>query len=518
MKSRAGSVGSRAIGITLLGLALLTPGTAAAQAVTGTILGTVTDSTGAVIAGAKVTVTNDDTGRSRTVTSDASGEYTAPQVPTGNYTVLAEMTGFKATALSNVEVGVDQRVRIDVTLEVGADDRVGDHRGADAAGPDQLVGARHDGQRGADSRRCRSTAATSSASRAPCRACCAASPARTSTAPAASPGAPRPRSRPMASARATTTTCSTASTTTRRGCRPSCSSRAWIRSTSSSCRRAPTRPSSAARSAASSTCRSSREPTRMRGSAYEFLRNDALDANNFFNNRAGRDKPDFSQHQFGGTLGGADFQGPDVLLCRLSGPSRETGADVPVDRSVDEDAAGRLLGAHAASSTTRRPACPSRATSSRVTGGTTHRRTSSTQLYPEPNTAGIHRRRRPANQQLPDQPGEGTAGQPVRRQGRPQPLDRNRFFSRYSYEKTHRLQPATLPHGDNGATFGAGDGNIKAQGFAFNDTHTFGSNWLNEVRFGWTSIKFNMTSIDFGENLARQLGIPGINPHLPRRR
>ena len=76
--------------------------------------------------------------------------------------------------------------------------------------------------------------------------------------------------------------------------------------------------------------------------------------------------------------------------------------------------------------------------------------------------------------------------------------DNNRFFTRYSYEKTHRLQPATLPHGDAGATFGAGDGNIKAQGLAFNDTHTFGSNWLNEFRFGWTQIEFAMTSIDHG--------------------
>src|SRR4030095_7818002 len=40
------------------------------------------------------------------------------------------------------------------------------------------------------------------------------------------------------------------------------------------------------------------------GSAYEFNRNDAFDANNFFNNRAGRPKPDFKQNQFGGTLGG----------------------------------------------------------------------------------------------------------------------------------------------------------------------------------------------------------------------
>ena len=44
---------------------------------------------------------------------------------------------------------------------------------------------------------------------------------------------------------------------------------------------------------------------------------------------------------------------------------------------------------------------------------------------------------------------------------------------RYSYQKTHRFLPATLEHGDAGATFGAGDGNIKAQGVTFNDTHTF---------------------------------------------
>src|SRR5207342_2010468 len=42
----------------------------------------------------------------------------------------------------------------------------------------------------------------------------------------------------------------------------------------------------------------------LHGSAFEFLRNDAFDANNFFNNRAGREKPDFSQHQYGGTIGG----------------------------------------------------------------------------------------------------------------------------------------------------------------------------------------------------------------------
>src|SRR5262249_52804499 len=87
----------------------------------------------------------------------------------------------------------------------------------------------------------------------------------------------------------------------------------------------------------------------------------------------------------------------------------------------------------------------------------------------------------------------------------------NRMFVRYSFQKTHRDQPATLPHGDAGFTFGAGDGNIKAQSFALNDTHTFNSRWLNEFRLGYSYIKFFMTSIDYGLNLADQVGIPGIN-------
>ena len=65
------------------------------QAVSGTILGTVTDATGAVRPNAKVTVVNEGTGLTRTVMSDASGEYTFPSLPTGHYTVTAELTGFR---------------------------------------------------------------------------------------------------------------------------------------------------------------------------------------------------------------------------------------------------------------------------------------------------------------------------------------------------------------------------------------------------------------------------------------
>src|SRR2546423_14571506 len=106
----------------LLGLALtaaLVPRPLAAQAVTGTILGTVHDQSGGALPGASVTLANSNTGFTRTVTTDARGEYTAPLMPTGTYVVSAEMGGFKKVSIANVQVGVDQKVRTDLKLELG---------------------------------------------------------------------------------------------------------------------------------------------------------------------------------------------------------------------------------------------------------------------------------------------------------------------------------------------------------------------------------------------------------------
>jgi hypothetical protein len=107
--------------LVVLALAIASmPATLAAQAVSGTILGTVTDSSGSVIPNAKVTIVNEGTGLTRNLQADSNGEFTAPSLPTGHYTVIAELTGFKTLTLSNIELGVDQRARIDLKLEVGA--------------------------------------------------------------------------------------------------------------------------------------------------------------------------------------------------------------------------------------------------------------------------------------------------------------------------------------------------------------------------------------------------------------
>jgi hypothetical protein len=89
------------------------------QSVRGTILGTITDPSGAVVRGAKVTALHNATGLVRTETTNDEGEYSIPQLPVGLYTVSVEEPNFKKAQRTNVELRVDDRLRVDIPLAVG---------------------------------------------------------------------------------------------------------------------------------------------------------------------------------------------------------------------------------------------------------------------------------------------------------------------------------------------------------------------------------------------------------------
>jgi hypothetical protein len=94
---------------------------ARAQEITGNIVGTVKDTSGAAVKGATVTITDEDKNLVvRTTITGDEGEFSAPQLPSGNYSMAIEAPGFKKSLQTGVKLDVNQRRAVDVTLEAGS--------------------------------------------------------------------------------------------------------------------------------------------------------------------------------------------------------------------------------------------------------------------------------------------------------------------------------------------------------------------------------------------------------------
>jgi hypothetical protein len=91
-----------------------------AQGVRATIVGRVTDDTGAVVPGANITVTNVGTNEGRSVTVNDNGEYSILQLAPGQYTLTAEFAGFNKVVRSGIVLETGQQARFDIALKVGA--------------------------------------------------------------------------------------------------------------------------------------------------------------------------------------------------------------------------------------------------------------------------------------------------------------------------------------------------------------------------------------------------------------
>jgi hypothetical protein len=487
----------------------LLPAALAAQAVTGTILGTITDTSGAAVPGATVTLTNQGTGLMRTVVTDNAGEYTAPSLPTGKYKMVAELPGFKTATLSDIELTVDTKVRVNGRLEVGT---VSETVTVAAASPLVQVATSELG----------TTVQEEQIKTLPLNGRNFVNLTR--TVPGVVRGIPGANIDGAGSLAWRASASFSAN-----GQRPRDNNymldgvdnnETWLQTVvlfpsvdalDEFKLQTSTYSAEFGRSLGGVVNLQIKSGTNaLHGSAFEFLRNDAFDANNFFNNRAGREKPDFSQHQYGGTIGGPlkkdktfyffDYQGYKInqgatYLSTVPSAKMRAGDFSELNRVIYDPVSHLPFAGNVVPQARWDPVAKN------ILG----------QLIPESNTAGIL----------------SASGQTINNYLINPTLERqdnqidikvdhsltsnNRLATRYSYEKTHRVLPATLPHGDAGFTFGAGDGNIKAQGLSMNDTHTFNSSWLNEVRFGWSSIKFLMTPIDYGSNIAQAVGLRNVN-------
>jgi len=246
------------------------------------------------------------------------------------------------------------------------------------------------------------------------------------------------------------------------------------------------------------------------GNVFEFIRNDALDANDWFNDANGRAKPPFRQNQFGGTLGGPiwknhafffiDYQGLRVAQANSYLSTVPTAAMKTGDFSAIKYALY--------DPTTKAPFAGNIIPSSRFDAAAAN---ILNQLYPTANLSG---KTASNGQQINNYLYNPST---IRNDNQYdirvdfQPSEKNLAFVRYSYEGTQNDQPSTLPHGDATVTSGAANSNILAQSLAFNDTYTLTQRLLNEFRIGYSRFSLHGTPIDYGKNLATQVGIPGIN-------
>src|SRR2546422_8659486 len=93
---------------------------ALSQIVTGAIVGSATDASGGVAPKVGIAVTNMQTGVSREMATDEAGNFSAPQLPPGVYRLTATADGFKRYEVNEITLLVDQTVRVNVHLELGA--------------------------------------------------------------------------------------------------------------------------------------------------------------------------------------------------------------------------------------------------------------------------------------------------------------------------------------------------------------------------------------------------------------
>jgi hypothetical protein len=485
----------------------LLPRPAAAQSVTGTILGVAKDPVGVPIAGVIVTLLHEGTGFVRIVTSDGHGDFMAPMLPTGSYAASAELVGFRKATLAPIHVSVDQRVRIE--LRLGAVERT-DVVEVQAETPLLQTSASDLG----------TTVESALIAALPLNGRNFVSLTR--TVPGVTRGVPGPNIDGAGSLAWRASASFSAN-----GQRPRDNNflldgvdnnESWLQSVvvfpsvdslDEFKLQTSTYSAEFGKSLGGVVSLQVKSGTNeYHGGAFGFVRDEALDANNYFNNRAGIAKPPLRQYQLGGTLGGPIRADRTFFFASYQGlrsdQPRTLISTVPTDRMRQGDF-GEIL----------RPIFDP------LTG------------QPFPGNVVPRERWDPAAANVLDHlvPAQNAAGR-LSPNGSGQTIDNyvlnpnqerddnqldvkldhqlaasNRFFVRYSFQKSHRFLPASFPDGDG---FGNQDSQIKAQSLVLSDTHSFGPRWLNELRVGWSSFRLKSGPRD-PTNTAEQMGIPGVN-------
>jgi hypothetical protein len=502
---------------------------AGAQAAQAELTGSIHDQTGATLASARVSITSVETKRVITTTSGDSGIYLFTNVPPGSYTITVEATGFKKFVQDGVQLSTGERVRADISLTAGnVEESVSVIADAsllrtESTSLGQVINNRSITTLPLNGRNFLSLVALSAG---------VAAPPRTTDGPSLpriNGGRPRVNEYLFDGISVL---------------QPEPGQVAFfpiidaIQEFKVEVNSPPAEFGRFNGGVVNLTTKSG--TNQLHGSAFEFLRNEVLNARNLFQPKtaANPDKPVFRRNQFGFVVGGpiikaktfffGDYQGTRQLIGRTRistvptlaqrGGDFSANLGLPLFRAADGTittvAGGNtpvmVIDTNGASIQARvgqifRPndkrayagnLCPI-ATFDPLAAGLLER-------YPQPTSSGLANNfTRTANEPLDQNQFDFRIDHKF--------SERDRLFGRYSYAKDSTDPVTPLPEGSGNITAGAiGLTNTTAQSFVAGYLHSFGNQVLNEFRFGYTRRAVDRTSVLLDAPASEALGIPGI--------
>jgi hypothetical protein len=527
-------------GLAVAWLVLLgSPMVAHAQDDTGTILGTVKDPSGGVLPGATVSITHEGQALTLTAVTREDGTYVFTPIRTGAYTVRIEFPGFKTSERRNIPVGIQQQVQVEFTLEPG---NISEELIVTANAPLLQTGSGTVGENLTD------------IEDLPINGRDYTYLARLTT--GVVPPQPGARAPLMFSANGVRPAQNnymldgidnnTSNVDFLSGVayivKPPVDAVDEIKILTSSFSAEYGRAGGAV---LNTTLKSG--TSQLRGTVWEFHRNDALNATDFFANRAGIKKGEYTSNQFGATAGGplwgtktfwfADYEGSLITsartwvttvptaLQRSSGftnfsdlmalQSGTVGADVlgrtfprgtifdpATTRQLQAGQIDPVTGVAAARAGFVRDPFPGNQIPA---GRLDPRAVRLLQLYPEPNVAGLNN-----NYVVNRTNTDDTHAFDIR-------VDHNfssndRFFVRYSFSDNYKLRPSPFEGVGDGGGFNEGDETVGVNGLAMSHTHMFSSTLINEARFGLSREHTNRLQPNGNDtsDLPGQYGVTGI--------
>ena len=496
-----------------------------AQTTAGAIVGTVTDPSGAVIGGANITVTKVDTGIAVKATSDASGEYVVTPLSVGRYSVTVEATGFKRYVRSEIQLNVQDRLRVDAKLEVGA---VTDTIEVAAAAPaletdTSYLGEVVDSQRIVDlplNGRFFTRLAVLTAGTAPSPA-----GARDENTGGFSANGVRPYQNNFLLDGVDNNSLSedlSSQASFVVGPPPDAIQEFKVQTNSMS--------AEFGRSGGAVLNVTIKSGTnQLHGTAYEFLRNSDLDANNFFNNANGAPIAPFKQNQFGFSIGAPvlipkvyngknrtffffDYQGTRIrtgqtFLATVPTDAMRQGNFSPVNgvafNTIYDPTTGTI---NANGDAVGRTPYPGNQIPQSLWNPIAAKLLS---MFPEPNTAGQFNNFGPANNYLSN-PVEPNDTNQLDLRIDHKISDSDSIFGRFSWSNQRDVPPGAIPPPLDAANFASGVFLQKPRNVVVSETHIFTPRIINELRLGYTQNESDRLQFNSTINESAQLGIPGV--------